>query len=332
MTIAVKKGNDPFKKYWWIILLIFGISGGWVCLPLMESGVGGTTLRSEKGLKTMDQNLDAEGNPQGAPGGVADLSMPGAKKKGEAAEQMSSLYQAAPESAAPGAPLAAGASGSASFAEDLKAVSGKKSGEDSGWGGDKAQKGFTQPKGNFSSLSGLGSGGASSGSGSSSVGAFGAPNASVGWAQAKGLSGDAGSQQSKGGNQMMRALRTANSQGLSATSQRGMDFSKSVAGSSFDGSQVKSGGTSIGGDKGQGGAYAALDAAPINLKPNNPNANKKDNAIVPKPVPTPKTDMAETIMNLVVTTVVGGVVGGVVGKIFDSGKDSSKDVHIIVDK
>src|SRR5581483_4545521 len=100
MNIKVQRGSDPFKKYWWVLLVIFAMGGVWVCGPALQGGggpvTGGAGGPGEGGLKSADgSSLDASANPSGAPGGAIDLSMDGAarRKKGEASGLMtSSLY------------------------------------------------------------------------------------------------------------------------------------------------------------------------------------------------------------------------------------------------
>jgi len=41
MAMNVKRGADPFKKYWWLILVGFGLVGLWVCAPVMDTSTGG---------------------------------------------------------------------------------------------------------------------------------------------------------------------------------------------------------------------------------------------------------------------------------------------------
>ncbi|MCX5795707.1 MAG: hypothetical protein NTY77_09460 [Elusimicrobia bacterium] len=316
--IKIKQGNDPFKKYWWVILLGFAGVGAWVCMPLMDTSVGSGSVRAH-GLKSENQSLDSMANPSGAPGQAVDLSMDNAygKKKADG-ESMSSLYQAPPEAAtgaaAPGAPL----TGSASFADALKDVS-RKTEASASWGGAKPQVPFTPPKGNFSSLSGMGgSGGSGASSGPSVSGAFGTSVAKTGFAQTRGLGpGDSGAGQ--GGKPIMNSLKGAASQGQAALTTKSADAARAMSGASFDGSR---GGSAIGGGPGtaQGGAYTGFDAVPANLKANDPNANVNKMESVPGKFAAPAVDegeqMRKAIMMMVISAVVGGVVTGVVGSVF----------------
>ena len=169
-TVAIARGSDPFKKYWWVILLVFGAIGAWICLPLMGSATGsGSVSAQEGGLKSSDQSLDSIRNPNGAPGGAVDLSMGGSyRKKASDGGMVSSLYQAPEEQAGSAGTSLTPAAGQ-SFADALKDISRKSASaasdktQASGWG-EKAQKGFTPPKGNFGAMSGFSG---SSGSGAS---------------------------------------------------------------------------------------------------------------------------------------------------------------------
>jgi hypothetical protein len=323
-TIKIKKDNDPFKKYWWLILLGFAGIGAWICMPLMDTSVGSGSVRTH-GLRTENQSLDDRANPNGAPGSSVDLSMGDAYGKRKADDgSMSSLYQPPPETgtgaAAAGAPLTA----SASFADALKEVSRKT--DAAGWGGAAPQKGFTPPKANFSSLSGTG--GSSGGSGASSgpsAGAFGTSNAKIGFAQTRGLSGSGASDQ--GSKPIMSALKGAASQGQSALTTKSNDAARAGAGAGFDGSR---GGSSIGGGPGQGiggSGYGGLDAAPANLKVNDPNANEYKIESAVGQYAAPVTDegeaMKKAIMMMVISAVIGGVVSGVCGSIFGTGAASA---------
>ncbi|MFA6003671.1 MAG: hypothetical protein WC881_06350, partial [Elusimicrobiota bacterium] len=271
MTITVKKGNDPFKKYWWVILLGFGVVGGWICLPFLEQPVGGV-VAGEQGLKSADQSLDPTTNPAGAPGQAVDLSMEGTYRKKTAEGPItSSLYQAPPEAAAPGSPIASGTGASgASFSAALKAVSQKT--DPAGWGAASVKKAFISPKAGFGALSGLGGGGGGGTGAASGMSAFGISGPRTGMATTRGLGYDAG-QQSKGGTPVMSSLRGAQAQGQTAQITKSLDLSAGLAGKSFDGGK---GGSAISGDGGQalGGTYANLDSVPMNLKANDYSKNK----------------------------------------------------------
>ena len=311
----IKRNSDPFKKYWWVLLLIFGAVGGWVCLPLLDLGVGsGAGYQGSHGLNTAEQSLDSLGNPQGAPGQALNLSMDGAyRKKAQAAgAQTSSLYQP-PEGAAHAS--AASVSASANLADALKAVS-KKSGP-SGWGGAAHEGGFNAPRANFSGLSGLDGGRAGgSGSGASlSLDSFATAKPEVGMTTTRGLGAPPlGSTQAQ--SRAMGSLQTARSRSMAAVGLHSGDAASSLASSAFDGNR---GGTEISASP-QGGAYANLDAVPMNLKPNNPDANKFDYNPVPGLAPPKNTDgeMMKMMLMSIASMVIGGLIGGIPGQIVSS--------------
>jgi len=319
MTFTIRKNSDPFKKYWWILLLVFGAIGGWICIPVMDTPIGAGPTAYEHGLKSADQSLDSMANPNGAPGQAVDLSMDGSypkKKPGETDQMASSLYQAPAEAAAPGAPLTAGA-GSASFADALKEVSKKAKADSAGWGGATPQKGFTAPKANFSGLSGTGS--STGGSGANfSVSPFGANVSKTAMTTTKGLGAyDPGS--GKGGSPVMSSLKAAQAASQAAAMQKSADLAKGMSGGVFDGRGV---GGSISADNAQGigGSYADLDKAPMNLKAN-PTPPDLKNQDVGKAVATSatSTSLKDKIIEAVAMAVVSGVVGGMCNLVFGTG-------------
>ena len=319
MTVTVRKGNDPFKKYWWVILLAFGAIGCWVCLPMMDTSIGSGSAVREHGLKSENQSLDSMNNPSGAPGSAVDLSMDGATRKKKLEDpSISHLYEPPPEAAAPvgaaapGAPIAPG-SASASFADALREVSRKSDAK--GWGGATPQKGFTPPKANFSGLSGFGSAGSGGSGASVSAGAFGTAVAKTAFATTRGLSGTDESQGSKG-TPVMDSLKAAKSQGQAANIAKSADLARSLSGARFDGS---GGGSAISGDGAQsvGGSYSGLDAVPANLKPNDEDANAFKQEIVPAAV-APMDTSDEQKRQLVIAlagALIGGMIGGTAGNL-----------------
>jgi len=318
MTVTIRKGSDPFKKFWWVILLAFGAIGGWVCLPLMDSSASSAPAFSGAGLRTPEQSLDSTVNPNGAPGSAVDLSMEGANRKQRRDDQdvASALYQAppaSPEASAAGSPILPG-KGSASYADALKAVSRKKA-DVAGWGGDKPQKGFNPPKVKTGGLSGLGSGGGGSGANvSAGTSPFGTAVAKTGLTATHGLG--EGSADAKSGAPVMSSLRAAQAQGAAALAQKGADASRSVAGRIFDGGSA---GTPITADQGQSqeGAYASMDAAaPMSLKPNDTSIDVNQQSPVPAyqaPMDTSQ-QMKERLVLMLAGVLAGGLIGGVAGQ------------------
>lgn len=312
----IRKDADPFKKYWWVLLLIFGATGGWVCLPLLDFGgasAGGG--QGSRGLKAADQSLDSLANPQGAPGQALDLSMEGAYRKKAQAEgsQTSSLYQPPPEPAA----SAPKASALANLADALKAVSQRS--DPTGWGGAAHEKGFNAPRANFSGLSGFG-GGSGGGSGASlSLDSFGTAKPDVGMATTRGLGPlDLGAKSQGGARPVMGALQSAQSRSLAAVAHHSGDAASSLAGSAFDGSR---GGTAISGPSAQqGGAYANLDAVPMNLKANKQDLSTNKSTPPPGLVQTPNTsnEMIKMMLMSLVSVAIGGLNLGIAGQMIST--------------
>ena len=192
---AVSDADDPFKKYWWAILLGIGFTAMWLLLPMLgEQSVGSTKIDTAKPKSdaAVEQNFSSEG------GEGSYLSMDGAVKKRKDDPLFSgSLTFPTPEGGetpadgkTAGAAAAGGAAGatSGSLASALKQVAS----ENGGWGDKKAQRGFDQPKLSGTGMSGLGSAsGGRAGSAGGGTSAFGSGNANVGFGRAGGLSGTA---------------------------------------------------------------------------------------------------------------------------------------------
>jgi hypothetical protein len=214
--------------------------------------------------------------------------------------------------AAAGKPLgdatAASAATAASLAQQLKDA-GKKP-DASGWT-EKAQAGFVAPHLAGAGLTGKGavSGGSSASAGGN--GAFGLHNANVGFDVAHGLQDD-GSADSPG----LKALKAAGAGG--APNLKGSDEALHAGGSaSFDGGKGKPAGSGIGmGTGAMAQAHAALDAAPANLKQNDPKLDSKtlpDPPAAPAP-PTSGSNMGEQMAMMLAGAIVGGMVGGMAGQ------------------
>ena len=261
-TVGV--AQDPYKRYWLLIVLGFAFMGLWVMLPMMERGVGSvhvsppsasTDASAEQSLERAGSGIGAPGNSL-TPGTAGDQGMIG-----------SMLYQAPPEAAgavaAAGAPVGGGAA-AANLAQALKEIGKTKSGE-GGWA-EKAQRGFASPKLGGGGLSGLGGGGGSAPSHSAGgASAFGTRNADVTFGSAQGLGGgSAGSGQSAASEALRRSAAAANE----AARSRSGDAAVGGLSNVFDGNARNN---SIAGPGGAGGAaFEALDAAPANLKANDP--------------------------------------------------------------
>ncbi|MBI3288249.1 MAG: hypothetical protein HYZ74_01885, partial [Elusimicrobia bacterium] len=215
---AVMEADDPYKKYWWVILLGCAFTALWLLMPMLgEQAIGSTSVDAGKPKTDADveQTLAA-----GDAGSGVDLSMDGTGKKKKADGMTGSmLYQVVPgDELNPEPAAAAGASASAggSLANELAKVS-RQSG---GWG-EKAQRGFNAPRLAGSSLSGMGAASGGRAGGISGSGAFGTRNAQVGFAATKSLSGGAGEDapESKG----LAALKTAADLSESAVANRSND-------------------------------------------------------------------------------------------------------------
>lgn len=315
---AVSDADDPFKKYWWAILMGIVFTALWLLTPMLgEKSVGSTAIDTAKPKieENVEQSLASDA------GDGINLSMEGTgHKRKEDGVLGSSLYQPAPEDAAATAAATAGSaalgSASGSAAGGTLAGALKKVSESSGGWGEKAQKGFNLPKLAGGSLSGMGaaSGGrAGSASGSS---AFGSSNANIGFAGTKGLSGNADLESgpaSKG----MAALKAASAQAQAAASKKSLDDARGSMSGVFDGAK---GGSKIGGGaSAMGAAYAALDAAPANLKEADPKLNEKK-IEPPSGADVAQSDMgdselAKQIAMQMAGAVLGAVIGGPVGPI-----------------
>ncbi len=291
----------------------------WLLTPMLgEKSVGSTAIDTAKPKveESVEQSLASDA------GDGINLSMEGTgHKRKEDGVLGSSLYQPAPEDAAA---TAAATAGSAALGSSAGSASGgtlagalKKVSESSGgWGDKKAQRGFNLPKLAGGSLSGMGaaSGGrAGSASGSS---AFGSSNANIGFAGTKGLSGSA-DLESGPASKSMAALKAASAQAQAAAGKKSLDDSRGSMSGVFDG--AKSGSKIGGGPSAMGAAYAALDAAPANLKEADPKLNEK------KIEPPPGADVAQSDMGdselakqiamQMAGAVLGAVIGGPVGPI-----------------
>jgi len=323
-SVAVGRADDPFKKYWWALLAGFGLTGMWLCLPMMESSVGSThtDIGKPAGDAAAEQSLDAAADPNAAPGDALNLSMDGAYRRNKSGEAVTSMLYQAPEGSKDDAAPLGGATGSASaatsLAQSLKDVGEKK---DASWGGEKAQRGFSSPKLGGGSLSGLGgSKGGSSASAGSGLGAFGTRDAQVGYASTRGLRGDAGADSAKPGG--IAALRMAEKAASDAASQSSGDAASSGLSRAFDGSKAKNA-IGIGGKSGaDAGLYAKLDAAPVNLKVNDPKLDKKEFKEPPTSEATDTANAADDNSQLMqqlamagATAAIGGMLGGVGGQV-----------------
>ena len=312
--MSVGAADDPYKKYWWVILAGFVLTGAWLCIPVMETSVGSihVDVRAKADIAGAEQSFNSADTSAGAPGSALDLSMDGAKSKSGDEDMSSMLYQAPVDpgaAAAAGKPLgdATAASPSASLAQQLKDA-GKKA-DASGWN-EKAQRGFTAPH-----LAGAGLPGSSSMNGGSSASAggganaFGMSNANVGFGTTTGLRDD-GAGESAGFKALKASAGNAANPNLKGSAEA-LHASMSAA---FDGAKGKAPGA--GGVGAMQQAQATYDAAPANLKANDP---KLDSKKLPDPpaAPTPQSsgqDMGKQMAMMLATAVIGGLIPGVGGQ------------------
>lgn len=325
-TYSVGRADDPYKKYWWAILAGFGLTGAWLCLPVMDSSIGSARIDTSKPPTDAggEQSLDSRENPSGAPG--LNLSMDGMKKHGAKGDEFvpSMLYQAAPDAPGAlkdGAPFgsatgsAGASSASGSLADQLKKVGAK---DASGWA-EKAQRGFDAPKLGGSGMSGLGSvgGGSSAMASAGGVSAFGARNSEVGFGSAKGLRDDGGGAIGKGTQASMGALKDMSKAVTGAAGARSGDTAVASLNHAFDGA-AKNGAIGPAGAA-AGGSYEALDQAPVNLKLNDPKLDAKEmKEPPPSAMPSNAKDsaqqMAQQMGMMLATAVVGGMIPGAGGQ------------------
>ncbi|MDD5304409.1 MAG: hypothetical protein PHS14_15030 [Elusimicrobia bacterium] len=313
---AVSDADDPFKKYWWAILLGIVFTALWLLTPMLgEKSVGSSAVDTSKPKAdaNVEQTLASDA------GDGINLSMDGTgHKRKEDGLLGSSLYEPPPEEKTAAAAAGSAALGSASGSASGSTLAGalKKVSESSGGWGEKAQKGFGAPRLAGNSLSGMGaaSGGRSGASGSS---AFGSSNANIGFAGTKGLSGGGADIESGPNSKGMGALKAASAQALLAAASRSGDDARSSLSKAFDGAK---GGSKIGGNVGAGpGTYAALDAAPVNLKLDDPKLNEKKIEAPPSAdvgqSSMDDSEMAKQIAMQMAGAVLGAVIGGPVGGI-----------------
>ena len=309
---SVGKADDPYKAYWWAILAGFICTGAWLCVPVMETSVGSArvdTTAKAAAAAGVEQSLDSADNPNGASGGALDLSMGGAGRRIKSGDDMTSmLYQAPPDEAAAAAGKSLGdakASSAASLAQQLKDA-GKKT-DASGWN-EKAQRGFTAPRlaGGLAGLAAGGGGNSSASAGGSNF--FGSKNAAVSFGAARGLRDDgAESAGFKALKASARAAAAPNLMGSNEAMRAGMS-------QTFDGAKGNAP-VPIGmGAMAQ--ANAALNAAPANLKANDPKLDSKklsDPPAAPTPASTAQ-NLGQQLAMVAATALVGGLIGGVGGQ------------------
>ncbi len=326
---SVAVADDPYKKYWWVILFGCAATGAWLCLPMMETSVGGGRFEPKPAA---DASGSGEEGLAAAAGGAAghayDLTMgaSGAKTGKGAFDAPESMLFQAPEdasagAAAVGAPVGTASGGaSGSLASALKNVG--RSDDASGWSGEKAQRGFAAPHIGGGALSGLGSISGGRG-GSAGAGAFGVRGAQTQSVATRGLVDD-GSQDAAAAEAARRsgmgALGLMAAQANKAALNRSGDAAAGGMSRLFDGAKTQNQIGSAGGPGG-GGAYEALDQAPINLKVN-PSDLDAHKITEPPAAPVPPSQggnsmqqMAMMVAGVAVSALIGGMIPGVGGQI-----------------
>ena len=318
MAFIIKQQTDPFKKYWWLILLAFGLVGLWVCYPAFNSSSSASLAGAEAGLHPVNQSLDSAQNPNGAPGGPVDLSMKSFEAYGKKAltDPFASLLFSPPPSAPAASAPSPKKSGkkSSQWADALASLASQ--GQSQAAASARPVLSAAFPKGNFSSLSGLGGSESSdafapSGAGNSSGGlsGFGARTPKIGISYAHGTS-DSGPSQANGGG-AMGALKNTAAQMKSAALALNGTQSSALASQAFDGGAIGSG--LIKDPKGMSSAIGIGQGTPINLKANDPKLNQSKPKAVPA-MPPPmmnQPSMMQQIMQMLMMAVVGGLAAGV---------------------
>lgn len=169
-AMSAGRGTDHLKKYWWVLLGAVVLVGAWLSLASMPA-TGSEEIAAGPATEQSLFSLDPSGNPNGAPGGLAEAARAAAQgessaksgyAKADGPAQQSSLWKAPQGYRTPGA--AAGAPISAELAKELEAaakdgpnspkyaeamakVAGGAKAPDNNWGGKSARSGFNAPGG-----------------------------------------------------------------------------------------------------------------------------------------------------------------------------------------
>ncbi|MHB2025215.1 MAG: hypothetical protein ACYCPQ_01050 [Elusimicrobiota bacterium] len=300
MNIKISKNSDPFKKYWWVLLLIFSALGLWIAYPSVQSGQGLDSNAFGKSLVAVRQIIDAVNNPEGAPGSPIGLAMndSGPYKKSSGSPQ-DSLYSAPPQAAPQSA-----ASSPRSFADDLKAiVAGGGNPNLRGQSGlsaagDVAIVAPALGGGGFGGSSGGGGSGAGAYSGASfsplgpapGVGNFGESQGRTGLSAAKG----AGVAAALGAG-AMNALKSAAQNGLMAAHANSNALAAGGIASNFDGAGFHGIAPQGGGQADSGVGIGATSGVPMNLKANPKQLGLKKIQLAP-PMPNPMASSQQNMM------------------------------------
>ena len=310
MSVIVRKNSDPFRKYWWVILAIFGAIGAWACFPAVSSsGFSGLArngffLNGAGGLQPLDQSLAGVGDSGvQAPGGpIADGQSPAGAAGGGSAASGPMLYSPGPGSASAGKSTGSHAAlADALSRADLYA------------GASAAPKtSFSMPQANFGAAgAGMPAGGGGGGFGGSQAGggafgAFGMPNSQISLGRARGLPSDLQALSPKGqAAGAMSSLQNAANQGLIA-GQMGADAAQSsLASAGFDGGTV--GPRIPGGAPNGSGAGAAI--SPSELTSPGQDFKQLPGAAPPAPVPPQGPSLKQKLLMMGLMMAMTGVMG-----------------------
>jgi len=312
MALIVQRRADPFKKYWWLILLLFGAIGLWISYPALGGNSGLSLANAGKGLRPATQSLDPSGNPNGAPGGPVNLSM-SAYGKQSIIDPFASLLFSPPASLKIAvAPQAVGkaAKKSSSWADTLANIAAGGNSASADTAGFKTQAAF--PHGSFGNLSGLSGSeassafsGAGSGANLHGMGGFGSHKPDISMSYTHGLSN---SDSSSSDGSSMGALQNAAKKMKAAANASNTSAAGAMTSQIFDNGAMGNG--LIGDPKGMatGAGIQISNGTPLNLKAADPKPSSSQPSPVPvtPPLPPPQT-LADQIIQMVMIASVGGV-------------------------
>ncbi|MDE2314646.1 MAG: hypothetical protein KGL04_10795 [Elusimicrobia bacterium] len=316
-TIKFSRNSDPFKKYWWVLLLIFSGVGVWASYPSYQSGQGLNDSAFGRNLMAVKQSLNSLNNPEGAPG--SPLGVPSGQGSGQGAYKKEG--SAAMDGLFPHpAEAKKAAAKPRSFADDLAAIAGL---HGRGAGGASALSGAAAPApavpmeapslgSGFSNGSGTSGGGTSAsytpppiaalGSG---AGAFNEGQTQTSLQNASDLSGQGGP---NGGN-AMAALQAAAKGAVESANAASNAAAASGLSSNFDGLRA-SGQIGAMGGQNDGGVGIGGGQTPMNLKANPKDLmTKKISPPMPAPVTPNSGNMMMQMMMMMLPMLMMGMMG-----------------------
>lgn len=335
-TLILHPETSPLKRYKWALLgLVLIAGGGGVALTLLRNPGG---VSADRQLAASEQSLDSlesAANSSGiqAPGNPLPPDSAGgayAKQARDLSNPESMLYQPTSGVSVPGAPIqpqdaAALKIGkdSHNLAQALSQVAGAgKSPDKKGWGGEAPRTGFSAPRANFGGF-GLGSGGGGSSASSSSRPSTFGSNSGNGGSSGPAVVGTEAAPAGgiprvhQGTNQNLNLLREAGTIATQSMTATKADQMAGLAGRSFDATATKpSLITNAAGSSGVAGI--SDDAAPGNLKADDPSAADKQTPKVPTPTKVQTKQEAqeqeqEQIQMMLISAAIGGVAGPIFG-------------------